>query len=72
MEGRQIPRQHHRLRAGAAGGEVTSGNFSPTLKQGIGMGYLAPPPQPEAQVEVEVRGSWLPVERRDPPFIERT
>lgn len=72
MEGRQIPRQHHRLRAGAASGEVTSGNFSPTLRQGIGLGYLAPPPQSEAQVEVEVRGSWLPVERREPPFIERT
>ena len=72
MEGRQIPRQHHRLRAGAANGEVTSGNFSPTLKQGIGLGYLAPPPKPDVQVEVEVRGSWLPVDRREPPFIERT
>jgi glycine cleavage system aminomethyltransferase T len=51
---------------------VTSGNFSPTLKQGIGLGYLAPPPKPDAQVEVEVRGSWLSVERREPPFIERT
>jgi aminomethyltransferase len=72
MEGRQIARQHHRLRAGTANGAVTSGNFSPSLKKGIGLGYLAPPLEVEAQVEVEIRGSWLPVERRDPPFIERT
>ena len=72
MQGRQIARQHHPLRAGSASGEVTSGNFSPTLNKGIGLGYLTPPSQSEAQVEVEVRGSWLPVERREPPFIERT
>lgn len=71
MEGRQIARHDCPLRAGSASGRVTSGNFSPTLKQGIGMGYLHPPPQPEVQVEVEVRGVWLPIERRDPPFIER-
>jgi aminomethyltransferase len=72
MEGRQIARHGYPLRAGAARGTVTSGNFSPTLKQGIGLGYLNPPPSEEVQVEVEVRGSWLPTERRDPPFIERT
>ena len=72
MEGRQIARQHYPLRAGPAIGSVTSGNFSPTLKQGIGLGYLTPPAEIEVQVEVEVRGSWLPVERREPPFIERT
>lgn len=72
MEGRQIARHGYALRAGSAGGAVTSGNFSPTLKQGIGLGYLQPPPTAEADVEVEVRGTWLPVERRDPPFIERT
>ena len=72
MEGRQIARHGYPLRAGSSGGTVASGNFSPTLKRGIGMGYLAPPPKPEVQVEIEVRGSWMPVERRDPPFIERT
>ncbi len=72
MEGRQIARHDYPLRAGSSSGTVTSGNFSPTLKQGIGMGYLQPRPGPEVQVEVGVRGGWLPVERRDPPFIERT
>ena len=72
MESRQIARHGYPLRAGMSGGSVTSGNFSPSLKQGIGLGYLNPPPVADLQVEVEVRGSWLPVERRDPPFIERT
>jgi len=72
MEGRQIARHGYRLRAGESVGSVTSGNFSPTLKQGIGLGYLNPPPAADLQVEVEVRGSWLQVERCDPPFIERT
>ena len=71
MEGRQIARHGYRLRAGTASGAVTSGNFSPTLQRGVGLGYLSPPPSPNYQVEVEVRGSWLPVERREPPFIER-
>jgi len=72
MKGRQIARHGYPLRAGEATGTVTSGNFSPTLKRGIGLGYLQPPPPSEGQVEVEVRGAWLPVERHAPPFIERT
>ena len=71
MEGRQIARHGYPLRAGKSTGTVTSGNFSPTLKRGIGLGYLQPPPSPDLQVEVEVRGSWLPVTRQDPPFVER-
>ena len=71
MEGRQIARHGYPLRAGRSTGTVTSGNFSPTLKRGIGLGYLQPPPSPDLQVEVEVRGSWLPVTRQDPPFVER-
>ncbi len=72
MEGRQIARHGYPLRAGESTGFVTSGNFSPTLKRGIGLGYLHPPPPPDLQVEVEVRGAWLPVERHDPPFLGRT
>jgi aminomethyltransferase len=72
MDGRQIPRHGYPLRAGEATGSVTSGNFSPTLKRGIGMGYLLPPPLPNLEVEVEVRGVWLPTERHHPPFIGRT
>jgi aminomethyltransferase len=63
---RQIPRPHNSLRAGDAGGWVTSGNFSPILGAGIGMGYLEPPS--DAPIEVEIRGVWHPLARVTPPF----
>lgn len=72
MEGRPIARHGYRLRSRQSVGEVTSGNLSPTLKRGIGLGFLSPPVDTEAEVEVEIRGAWLPVRRREPPFIERT
>lgn len=68
-EGRQIPRHGHRLRAGTAAGEVTSGNFSPTLGYGIGMGYLSPPGPTDTPIEVEIRRQWVPSTQVDPPFI---
>ncbi len=70
-EGRLIPRHGHHLRAGEAVGTVTSGNFSPTLGHGIGMGYLSPPPPAETPIEVEIRGDWVSAARVDPPFIGR-
>ena len=70
-EGRTIPRHGHALRSGASIGHVTSGNFSPTLRRGIGMGYLAPPPADGTEIEVEVRRAWHPAERITPPFIGR-
>ena len=72
MEGRQIARHGYPLRAGESTGFVTSGNFSPTLKRGIGLGYLHPPPPSDIQVEVEVRGTWWPAEQHDLPFLGRT
>ena len=68
-EGRTIPRPDHALRSGNSLGRVTSGNFSPILKRGIGMGYLAPPD--DSELDVEIRSSWHRVERVDPPFIDR-
>lgn len=63
---RQIPRHDNKLRAGASTGWVTSGNFSPALGAGIGMGYLEPPT--DAAIEVEIRGAWHPLRRVTPPF----
>jgi aminomethyltransferase len=68
---RQIPRHGHSLRADGSKGEVTSGNFSPTLGHGIGMGYVSPPVDAATPLEVEIRNSWVQTERVDPPFIER-
>jgi aminomethyltransferase len=70
--GRTIPRHGHRIRCGSSTGTVTSGNFSPTLGVGIGMGYLAPPPGDDASaVDVEIRGEWHTAQMTDPPFLDR-
>ena len=69
-EGRAIPRPGYPLRAEAATGMVTSGNFSPVLECGIGMGYLSPITE-ASTVEIEIRGAWVQAEIVDPPFLER-
>ncbi len=66
---RRVPRHGYRLQAGESAGTVTSGNFSPGLGCGIGLGYLSPPPGPEAPVQMEARGRWYDVDRAEPPFI---
>lgn len=65
-DGRQIPREGNPLRAGDSTGWVSSGNFSPVLGAGIGMGYLEPPT--DEPLEVEIRGRWIPLRRVTPPF----
>lgn len=66
-EGRQIPRHGHALRTTRSDGIVTSGNFSPMLERGIGLGYLTPPDE-EGPLQVEMRGEWIDVERTTMPF----
>ena len=68
--GRQIARTHTPVLdiAGSRVGEVTSGNFSPTLERGVALALLTTGTEPAA---VEVRGSIVPVEAVDPPFISR-
>ncbi len=68
---RTIPRHGYRLSCGHADGRVTSGNFSPTLGVGIGMGYVSPDPGDHPDVEVDIRGAWVRARRTDPPFVER-
>ena len=69
LAGRRIPRHGHNLRAGGSVGTVTSGNFSPTLGDGIGLGYLAPPSS--ADPEVEIRGLWEQAQAVELPFLPR-
>lgn len=69
LAGRRIPRPGHNLRAGESTGKVTSGNFSPTLSDGIGLGYLAPPSN--ADPEVEIRGVWEQAQAVELPFLLR-
>lgn len=68
---RRPPRHGYRLRAGESHGEVTSGNYSPVLGIGIGMGYLSPPMTADVPLEMEVRGHRVPVTPTDLPFVER-
>jgi aminomethyltransferase len=69
LPGRSIPRHGYPLRAAQSEGTVTSGNWSPTLERGIGLGYLAPPTG--ADPEVEIRGVWEPASRVELPFYRR-
>jgi len=68
---RRPPRHGYRLRSGESMGEVASGNFSPVLQVGIGMGYMSPPPLQGESLELDVRGRWQEVEAVTPPFIGR-
>jgi aminomethyltransferase len=66
---RRPPRHGYALRSGESIGTVASGNFSPVLEVGIGMGYMTPPISDDAPLELEVRGNWQVVDRVEPPFI---
>ncbi len=68
LEERAVMRTHQRVRvAGGGEGEVTSGTYSPTLQRSIAFARL--PPGDDRQVEVEVRGRWLPARIVKFPFV---
>jgi aminomethyltransferase len=66
LTGPGIPRQGNPV---IGGGEVTSGTFSPSLEQGIGMAYV---PAERAvvgtEIEIDVRGKVRPAAIRDKPL----
>jgi glycine cleavage system T protein (aminomethyltransferase) len=75
MRDRLIPRPHYPVFAGDEQvGETTSGTFSPTLKVGIGMGYVSPRDRVALgdEVEIDVRGRRGTAEVVKPPFVDRT
>jgi aminomethyltransferase len=50
-------------------GEVTSGNFSPILEQGIALGYVdVASSEVGTELIVDVRGKELPMHVKKPPF----
>lgn len=70
--GRGIPRSHCQVK-GADGrllGEVTSGTFSPTLKQGIALALLAPSAKEGDEVVIDVRGRDVLATVIKPPFVQ--
>ncbi len=71
-EGRQIPREGHPVsRDGVVVGEVTSGNFSPTLGHGIALAFLPPDTADGDTVVVDVRGRAVPAVVTKLPFVRR-
>jgi aminomethyltransferase len=69
--GRAIPRPHMAVTSasGEPLGEVTSGTFSPTLRQGIGLALLARGVAEGDTVRVDVRGRPSPMTVVRPPFV---
>jgi aminomethyltransferase len=76
---RGIPRPHMTVRrpvpdgdplAGDVVGEVTSGTFSPTLKQGIGLALLDASVRVDDEVVVDVRGRASRFRVVKPPFVQ--
>jgi aminomethyltransferase len=54
-------------------GEVTSGGFSPSLKVGIGLGYVpAELAATGTKLQLQIRDKWLAAEVTPPPFVKDT
>jgi aminomethyltransferase len=70
--GRGIPRPGMRvlLAADVPVGEITSGTFSPTLRQGVGLALIASQVTDGAEVSVDVRGRREVFTLTRPPFVE--
>ncbi len=70
VEGRQPPRAGYPvLAAGQTLGQVTSGNFSPTLGRGIALAFLPPHMRVGSQVEIDARGQTMPARVVERPFV---
>jgi aminomethyltransferase len=70
VDGRQIPREGCAvLMDGVAVGDVTSGNFSPMLEQGIALAFLPPDVAEGDAVEIDIRGRCVSAHVVKPPFV---
>lgn len=71
-QGRGIPRPGMTVLGdgGAELGEITSGTFSPTLRQGIALALLEPSVEDRATVTVDVRGRSELFTVTKPPFVQ--
>jgi len=73
LEGQAFPRSHYKiLKNGQQIGEVTSGIFSPSLKKGIGMGYVKTlEAKVGNEVEIEIRGRFEKARIVERPFYKK-
>jgi aminomethyltransferase len=74
MDGKGIPRPGCEIRVdGEPVGKVTSGTQSPSLNQGIGLGYInAPHHKVGSKIQIDVRGQDIPASVIKPPFVKTT
>lgn len=73
VEGRRPPREGQAvLRDGEVVGEVTSGNFSPTLGHGIALAFLPPDATKDDRLAIDVRGTAVPALVVPTPFVGRS
>jgi aminomethyltransferase len=71
-DGRRPPRAECAVLVnGQAVGEVTSGNFSPTLGHGIALAFMPPTTEIGTEVTIDVRGSELAGHVAATPFIAK-
>ncbi len=71
VDGRRPPRAEQAILVdGEPAGEVTSGNFSPVLGHGIGLGFVPPSLTPGDEIEIDVRGSRLAGRIVKTPFVK--
>ena len=53
-------------------GEVTSGNLSPSLQKGVGLGYVPPRyAEPGTTILIDIRGKSVPAKVVKPPFYKK-
>ena len=72
VEGRRPPRAEQTVTAGGkAIGQVTSGNYSPTLDRGIALAFLPPEVEEGSELAIDVRGSEVPARVVPLPFYKR-
>ncbi len=66
---RGVMRSHMRVRTSKGMGEVTSGTMSPSLGFSIGFARLPSGVEPGENVEVDIRGKWMPAQLCKLPFV---
>jgi aminomethyltransferase len=72
VEGRRPPRAEQAVLAdGEPVGEITSGNYSPTLERGIALGFVPPELAEGTKVAIDVRGTAVPARIVPTPFYKR-
>jgi aminomethyltransferase len=72
VDGRQVPRRGCAvLRGDDRVGEVTSGNFSPTLERGIALAFVPPDAAVGDALDIDIRGRRTPATVTELPFVRR-